>query len=86
MLGGKNALINNPVDAIQQFYLGECKTGNTVDTRKLAELVREGVTDGTNAFPKFVEQLLEIDGVEIPDLSILPSVNLTKESDLLSLN
>jgi len=52
MLGGKNALLNDPIEAIQQFYIGESQEGANFDARKLAQLVREKA----NVFPKFIEQ------------------------------
>ena len=42
-----------------------------IDARKLEELVREPA----NAFPKFVEQMLDIEGEQTPNLSFIPSIN-----------
>jgi hypothetical protein len=73
-LSGKSALIANPIQALQEFYVNEATDENEFNTVALARLVKQQ----KNSFPKYIEQALEIEGIECPDLSSIPSLNSAK--------
>ena len=52
-VSGKSALIANPIQALQEFYVNEATEENVVDKPALTRLVKQQ----KNTFPKYIEQV-----------------------------